>query len=83
MIRGIQPKDKTDSRVPQTINAATKMFFNVDNGMWENIVASERNRIAQDIQIILTDDRKAPNVAIYLAFDIFESPTGITFPISL
>lgn len=65
MIRGIQPKDKTDSRVPQTINAATKMFFNVDNGKWENIVASERNRIAQDIQIILTDDRKTPNVAIY------------------
>lgn len=65
MIRGIQPKDKTDSRVPQTINAATKMFFNVDNGKWENIVVSERNRIAQDIQIILTDDRKTPNVAIY------------------
>ena len=65
MIRGIEPKDKTDSRVPQTINAATKMFFNVDNGKWENIVASERNRIAQDIQVILTGDKQAPNVAIY------------------
>lgn len=65
MIRGIEPKDKTDSRVPQTINAATKVFFNVDNGKWENIIASERNKIAQDIQIILTDDRKTPNVAIY------------------
>lgn len=65
MLRGIQPKDKADPCVPQTINAATKMFFNVDNGKWENITASERNKIAQDIQIILTDDRKNPNVAIY------------------
>lgn len=65
MVRGIQPKDKTSSKVPQTINAATKMFFNVDNGKWENIVSAERNRIAQDIQIILTGDRKTPNVAIY------------------
>lgn len=65
MIRGIQPKDKTSSKVPQTINEATKMFFNVDNGKWENIAATERNKIAQDIQIILTGDRKTPNVAIY------------------
>lgn len=65
MVRGIQPKDKISSKVPQTINAATKLFFNVDNGKWENVVAAERNRIAQDIQIILTGDRKTPNVAIY------------------
>lgn len=65
MMKGIHPKDKNDPNVPQTINAATKMFFNVDNGKWENIVSSERNRIAQDIQIILTEDRKTPNVAIY------------------
>ena len=65
MIRGINPKDKTSPKVPQTINAATKMFFNVDNGKWENIVSTERNRIAQNIQIILTGDRKTPNVAIY------------------
>ena len=65
MIRRINPKDKTNPKVPQTINAATKMFFNVDNGKWENIVSTERNRIAQNIQIILTGDRKTPNVAIY------------------
>lgn len=65
MVRGINPKDKTDANVPQTINAATKLFFNVDNGKWENIIASDRNKIAQDIQIILTEDRKTPNVAIY------------------
>ena len=65
MVRGIHPKDKTDPRVPQTIYEATKMFFNVDNGKWENIISTERNRIAQDIQIILTGDKQAPNVAIY------------------
>ncbi len=65
MMRGICPKDKNDSRVPRTINAATKLFFNVDNGKWENIKPAERNRIAQDIQIILTNDRKTPNVTIY------------------
>lgn len=65
LIRGINPKDKNNPNVPQTINAATKMFFNVDNGKWENITSTERNRVAQDIQIILTEDRKTPNVAIY------------------
>lgn len=65
MIRGINPKDKNSPKVPQTINAATKMFFNVDNGKWENIVSTERNRIAQNIQIILTGNKKTPNVAIY------------------
>ncbi len=65
MMEGLNPKDKTSSKVPQTINAATKMFFDVDDGKWENIDAVKRNRIAQDIQIILTGDRKTPNVAIY------------------
>ena len=35
----LEVKDKTDSRIPQTINAATKMFFDVDDGKWENIDA--------------------------------------------
>lgn len=65
MIRGIRPKDKNDPNVPQSINEATKMFFGVDNGKWENIISTERNRIAQDIQVILTGDKQAPNVAIY------------------
>ena len=30
MIRGINPKDKNNPNLPQTINAATKMFFNVE-----------------------------------------------------
>lgn len=65
MTRGINPKDKSDPNVPKSINEATKMFFNVDNGKWENIISTERNRIAQNIQVILTGDKQAPNVAIY------------------
>lgn len=65
MIRGLNPKDKNNPQVPQSINAATKIFFNVDNGKWENVVSAERNKIAQNIQVILTGDRKTPNVAIY------------------
>lgn len=65
MLRDLNPRDKTDPNVPQTINDATKIFFNVDNGKWENVAPSERNRIAQDIQVILTGDRKTPNIAIY------------------
>ena len=62
---GINPKDKTNPEVPQDMDAAVEKFFKVRNGKWENITASERNTVAQDIQIILTDDRKTPNVAIY------------------
>lgn len=62
---GIQPNDKTSTKVPQSINVATKMFFNVDNGKWENMSTTERNKIAQDIQVIITGDKKTPNVAIY------------------
>lgn len=62
---GIQPNDKTSTKVPQSINAATKMFFNVDNGKWENMSTTDRNKIAQDIQVIITGDKKTPNVAIY------------------
>lgn len=63
--RGINPKDKNSSEVPQDMAAAVEKFYKVTDGKWENITASERNSIAQNIQIILTEDRKTPNVAIY------------------
>lgn len=64
-ISGINPKDKTNPEVPQDMDSAVEKFFKVRNGKWENITATERNAVAQNIQIILTDDRKTPNVAIY------------------
>lgn len=62
---GIDPRDKTNPDVPQDMAEAAERFFKVKDGKWENITARERNAIAQNIQIILTADRKTPNVAIY------------------
>ena len=53
------------------------MFFKVKNGKWENITASERNAVAQNIQILFTNDRKIPNVAI---FDNGEGQNPDAFP---
>lgn len=64
-VRGINPKDKTNPDVPKDMDEAVEKFFNVKDGKWENITATDRNAVAQNIQIILTDDRKTPNVAIY------------------
>ena len=64
-IRGIDPKAKGDSEVPQDMSEAVETFYGVRDGKWENVSDSERNEIAQSIQIILTEDRKTPNVAIY------------------
>lgn len=64
-VRGINPKDKNNPEVPQDMAAAVEKFYEVSDGRWENVTASERNRMAQNIQIILTGDRRTPNVAIY------------------
>ena len=64
-LAGINPKDKTNPAVPQDMDAAIEKFFKVKNGKWENKTSTERNTVAQNIQIILTNDRKTPNVAIY------------------
>lgn len=76
-IKGIDPKSKTDSRVPQTMDKAIELFYGVKDGKWENISEKERNTVAQSIQIILTGDRKTPNVAI---FDCGEGQNPDRFP---
>lgn len=63
--RGINPKGKNDPNVPQNLDAAIEKFFKVKNGKWENLTEQERNTAAQNIQIIVTDDKKRPNIAIY------------------
>ena len=64
-IHGIDPKSKTDANVPKNMEDAINKFFGVSKGRWENVGTSERNKVAQDIQIIVTDDKKTPNIAIY------------------
>ena len=64
-IRGINPKDKDNPELPRDMDAAVEKFYKVRDGKWENVLPTERNKVAQNIQIIVTDDRKTPNVAIY------------------
>ena len=64
-IRGINPKAKDEPNVPQDMSKAVEAFYGVRDGKWENVSESERNAIAQNIQIILTEDKKTPNVAIF------------------
>lgn len=64
-INGINPKDKTNPDVPRDMLDAVEKFFKVKEGKWENVTVSDRNAAAQNIQIIITEDRKTPNVAVY------------------
>ena len=64
ILNGIDPKAKNDPAVPQDMSQAVEQFFHVKDGKWENLTESERNVIAKNIQIILTSDKKTPNVAI-------------------
>lgn len=77
ILNGIDPKAKNDPSVPQDMSQAVEQFFHVKDGKWENLTESERNVIAQNIQIILTSDKKTPNVAIY---DNGEGQNPANFP---
>lgn len=63
--RGIDPKNQGDSRVPRTMVEAIDSFYGLKNGKWENETTKRRNEIAQNIQVIVSSDRRTPNVAIY------------------
>ena len=76
-IKGLDPKSKADPRVPKDMDEAIELFYGVKNGKWENVTSKDRNTIAQNIQIILTGDRKTPNVAI---FDNGEGQNPDNFP---
>lgn len=64
LIRGIDPKSNS-LEVPKTMTEATERFFSVKNGKWENATQLERRKIATNLQIIVSGDRKTPNIAIY------------------
>ena len=73
---GINPKAK-DGSVPEDMDKAIELFYGVKDGKWENITDSERNNIAQNIQIIVSSDKTTPNVAIY---DNGEGQNPVDFP---
>lgn len=63
LVRNIDPKSSIDT--PKTMSEAVERFFGVKNGKWENAEPSIRKKIASELQVILTGDKKTPNVAIY------------------
>ena len=77
LIRGINPREKEMPDVPQDMFQAVENFWGVKDGRWENVTASERNEVAQNIQIILSSDKKTPNVAV---FDNGEGQNPADFP---
>ncbi len=77
LIRGINPREKEMPDVPQDMFQAVENFWGVKDGRWENVTASERNEVAQNLQIILSSDKKTPNVAV---FDNGEGQNPEDFP---
>ena len=76
LIRGIDPK-LNSSEVPQNMTEAIEQFFNIIKGKWENANESCRREVATRLQVILTGDRKTPNITI---FDDGEGQTPSSFP---
>ncbi len=64
-VRGINPKDQESPNVPKTIEDAVESFYGVKDGKWDNKTDDERRNMAESIQIIVTGDRKTPNIAVY------------------
>ncbi len=62
--QGIDPKAK-DGTVPRTMEEAVNKFYGVKEGRWENVTDKDRNSVSKNIQILVTGDKKTPNVAIY------------------
>lgn len=78
-VNGVNPRAKDDS-VPKTMEEAIKTFFGVKDGKWENVTDKERKQAASNIQLLITGDRKTPNVAIY---DTGEGQNPSDFPNTL
>lgn len=76
-VRGINPREKGISDVPKDMFQAVEYFWGVKEGRWENVTASERNEVAQNLQVILSSDKKTPNVTV---FDNGEGQNPADFP---
>lgn len=64
LVRGINPSSNSKD-VPKTMVEAIEKFFNITRGKWENAGAARRREIATNLQILVTGDKRTPNIAIY------------------
>jgi hypothetical protein len=61
-LNGIDPKGPN---APKTMEQAIETFYNVKNGNWEQVEGKLRRQIAEQIQVIATGDKQAPNITIF------------------
>jgi hypothetical protein len=61
-LRGIDPKG---AKAPASIQQAVEEFFGIPKGNFSELTATERRRLAENIQIIAEGDLKKPNLVIY------------------
>ena len=62
LLKGINPEDK--NKAPESIQGATELFFGIKRGQLYNITASERSKLAENVSIIATGEKKNPSYCI-------------------
>jgi len=61
-LRGIDPEI---GKAPKSIQEAIEKFFGIKGGNFTEISATERRKIAENIQIIAAGSRRTPNIIVY------------------
>jgi len=57
--------DPEGKNAPGTMQKAVELFYQIKNGDFSEVLASQRRTVAEDIQIIATGDKSSPNIAVY------------------
>lgn len=73
----MNPEDSSNPQLPKTSHDAVAQFFGVLEGRWQNASEEKRREAASKLQIIVTEDKKHPNVAV---FDDGEGQNPSNFP---
>ena len=77
LIRGIEAEAR---EAPQSVNDALEEFFDIAHGNLANLAATQRAKLAENIGLIATGTRSAPN---YTVFDSGEGQTPKSMPNTL
>lgn len=62
LLMGIDPKGQN---APDSMQKAVEIFYNIKNGDFSDVLASDRRTVAEDIQILATGEKFSPNIAVY------------------
>lgn len=62
LLKGINPEDKDNA--PESIQEAAEQFFGIKRGQLFNLTATDRSKLAENIAIIATGEKKNPSYSI-------------------